>query len=434
MKICSIENFEMLLSKGRRGYLFATNPNSNSYKLVIGTAGKRSVVPIKPKRNVSLFCNDKSVFKYSNLKQELLRRGVDWLFLGDRSSDDLERWSKRSGVELLVTPWPLQRKLEDKVFFHNLLLSKKLPVPPGDVISGAKDLKGFHQYPAVLQVPFSHASEGTYFVDSHSDTKRIIDHHKLRYPLLLRKKLSGRPLGITILVGNKRTIFSGVRLQCVVKQDNRSSVYYGIQWVPYRELSNGLRKNIESKCLRLSSVLRSQGFRGVANVDFIASENDISFIECNPRLSGSTYQASLKGEVLHGKDLCAEMINIFTEGDLSADIPRLPLTNFAGCTINLDYLFFVAPGKFSRKKHKSPSGVYNLTRSKLTFTSSDAMRARKTSSILLLSPYNVGEKISYEIGVGMAIANKPYFKYTQGSVRINELGRKVLPLLEELLR
>ena len=82
-----------------------------------------------------------------------------------------------------------------------------------------------------------------------------------------------------------------MRLQCYRAQEGRKNLLFaGLQWLPTRSLSPGLRARIEAVMLQLGVALHGRRFVGTANVDFMVEGEDVLLLECNPRLSAATPQ------------------------------------------------------------------------------------------------------------------------------------------------
>lgn len=427
MKIASAESLELLLSKNSDNYYYISSLGSAGFDLIKENIPNDKIIKIKISKPVPIFANDEVLIGTSDITEKLEENKIRHFWLAGHSSKYIEKWGKNKKIHLLGSTWDTQKKFENKIFFEKLLQKYNLPSPASVIIKNIKNLSLIKKIPGVLQVPFSYGSQGTFFIKKPSDIKNIITEKKLKFPLLYREYIKGIPLGVTILIGKNKMIFSALRMQAFFPDKKEPYNYMGIQWVKNFHAD---RSYLNKELKRLGETFQKIGFTGVANVDFILSDGKIFIIECNPRLSGASAQLAYKRELFHGMDFIKEFIKIMTGKNLSKNKPHLPKSNYEGCTIDLDYL--VPDLNKKNVKKICPGGIYIPQKGRLFFLSHNIKNFKKASSVLLYHILGPGINIKKD-GLGIAMSHRPVFFYSNGKCEITENGHKILKYIKSLI-
>ncbi len=338
MKIVGIESLELLFSKLKNSCYFATSESSPAYDFFKTNISPNHLLTLKQSENFALHLNDDKAIEKSDLNQRVMGEGIDSFWISHRTSRKLVDWEQNSRIKLLANQLKHQTRFENKIVFDDLLRQNKLPVPQGKVLSGTSDLQNLESFPAVLQIPESDGSTGTFFVSDRREIEQLLKLKKLSFPCLFRQYIDGIPLGITALIGKENLIFSSLRLQLFFLNNKGGNDYYGIQWLPSTLFSKAFYEKLSSSLKKICTIFRDQGFSGVANFDLIAKDNEFYFIECNPRLSLSSAQLTNQKELFHGLDFTEEFAQVINEGDSSSNKPTIPQTDYQGATIDLDFV------------------------------------------------------------------------------------------------
>ena len=425
------ENLESLLSRGRGQLLHAVAHQAPAYPLFQASLPAARLLPFDMTRRVRPFLNDDQVLVHSDLAARLSGAGVRGFIPSYRASPRLERWAADAGPALLSPPHALQRRLEDKVEFHALMARLSLPTPSGLVLHAPDQLGLLPAGPLVCQVPFSEGMDGTFLVRSASHLGRRLRAGELRLPLLCRELVKGLVLGITVVVGQDQVLLSAVRHQCRgLRQRDRGLA--GIQWVARSRLPPEGRRAIGRAMAALGRGLATEGFRGVANIDFILAGEQVRIIECNPRFSAATPQLAAWPELLHGLDLMSEHLSALQGEPLSRHRPTLPATDFEGATVDFsDWTLAVMRASGRRTVATLPElGVHAFAGQRLRQVSLDVAELRGPERLLFHYSTPAGPPPSRRSDFGTLITAFPMFSFRRPRAVLTRPGASLMGQLE----
>lgn len=435
MKIIGCESLELLFSKYKNKYYQMCFEKSPIYGFIMANIPKRNLVTLNFDNSKislkSLYFDENKILKETDLTKQMKRGKIDGLLPWTHSSIYKEKWAKENEFHLIVSPWKTQKKLENKIFFDNMLTKNELPKPQSWIIKSAKDINLVKKFPAVLQSPNSNGSFGTFFLKNKLGIEKIINMKNLKFPLLCREFINGQPFGVTLLISKEKMIFSAIRLQMFFLNKDGTNRYYGTQWIKKSEFSKEVMSEIESSLVKIGKLLQSQGFHGIANFDFMVRNNKIFFIECNPRLAGPTPQVSHTKELLHNLDFAEEFINAITGQPLSANKSFIPDTKYKGCTIDLDFLKTEWMNLSTKNAQKA--GLYKVKNNNLEYISENARDYNKEDSILICHNLLPNTRITKNSSLGFAFMHKPAAKIHKNSYSFTDDGKKILNTLKWIL-
>jgi len=278
----------------------------------------------------------------SNLAAVLRRHAVTHLLFTTAWSPDVAAWSAHSGVALLAPAADHQRDLEDKLRFHRFLADHDLPRPHGGParLSDARDW----QRQWVVQRARSMGGAGTWFIDRTATRDALVRAGwlELSDTYLVRRKIDGVPLGITIVVTPERVALSALRRQCYYAPGLASASgplmeFAGVQWLPTSTLSAATITRLDDTFERLGRALHSYGFVGHAHIDFMLDRAGWPFIlEANPRMSAASPHLFLHPEL--STDAPADVLLdawLAPREKARPTFSPIPHTTFAGATLDL---------------------------------------------------------------------------------------------------
>lgn len=148
----------------------------------------------------------------------------------------------------------------------------------------------------VVQGMTGAGGNSTYFVSSSKDLERISDK-KQRYSISCYMKHI--PLNTTLIVGKKNTIQFPLSAQLISKNSGNFKYVGGDFVYPSMALSTNTFSEIYNYNSSIVNKLSKFGYRGILGVDYILTENnDVYFMEINPRLQSSTF---LINQYLHNE-------------------------------------------------------------------------------------------------------------------------------------
>jgi len=358
--IAAIEGLEMLFSQIENVKLtHLTCDRSSSGTFVRSSLPHISVQEIDTNKPIDFLTNDEDAIAQTPIADTMRTCGAEALMLAEDSSQEMEDWAKNERVSLLSTPWNIQQNLENKLFFQALLEEYGIPTPKTTVLHNSDDVGLVEEFPVIIQDPAVPAKQKLVITNNKEDLDTLLTSASCPLPLLCRAFVTGQPLGVSILIGKNDCIFSALRLQCFSEQHNALQEFLGIQFIKTNSIPSNILKLIEDALSNLASALRSRGFLGVANIDFMLTENGPLFLECNPRLSAATPCLSMQPSLLHGFDFLTEYIRALNGDRLSKDIKKIPNTDWEGCLIQFDY--FIEHLKENTNTITTPkTGFYNL--------------------------------------------------------------------------
>ncbi|MCB0353551.1 MAG: ATP-grasp domain-containing protein [Bdellovibrionales bacterium] len=420
-RIAAFENLESLLSEDRDSVLHFVSSRSPFATLIRANVSEENIRSLDLSEREPLFFNDRDILLSNPEILRSMKKEADAVLLGNRSSRELEKIIAELDLSLVSVKADVREQFEDKCFFHDFLLRKGLPCPRGSIIAELSQLSQEEFYPGVLQVSQSQSGVGTYFVGSPDESERLVTENELEFPLLLRKFVHGAPYGVTVLCGHGQVLVSAVRRQCSLRIANRE-IFCGVQWIPKSDLSLSEASLLERAVIQLGGALRDEGFLGVANVDFMLTEEGPLFLECNPRLSGATWQLAQEPALFHGLSFLKEYSSVFLSSGPSCSRLHLPESSFRGSTFDFDFMLLGQPDSVFPRRGLRTAGVYQFGSTEVQFLGEDLELLEVPRSFLLLPGALPGESLSLECGLGIALSDFPLYKILPERALLNKYG------------
>ncbi len=427
MNIVSTQSYEILFSNNRDKYYFIILKNNPGRDFFLANISKDKIIDIEAKES-SL--SETELIKRSGFLKKLKEKKIEAYYLNSLSSSPLDKWAKKNKIKLLSPTWALQKKLEDKIFFDKLLKKNKVSSPFSVIPKKEKDIESITKFPGVVQVPYSHGSQGTFLVKDKKEIFELLKNKKMKFPFLYREFIKGLPVGVTLLLSKKEMIFSSIRGQAIMLDSKNTNKYLGIQWMKTSEFKKEGIKNLNKTLISMGKVLQKLKLYGTASIDLIIRDNDVFVIECNPRLSLSSIQMSQRKELIHGYDFNEEFIKGLFGHKLSANKPFVPNTTYEGCTLDLDFFENKLSGKKTKRVHKI--GMYKIKNGTLQYLS-DKMKDFKNKDIIFVDhKLEKNVVLSPKDDYGMVISHHPVVKIEHGTFSIKDKN-KILAGIEKLL-
>jgi hypothetical protein len=427
MQIGAVESLELLFSSCASKCFFATTPKSPAFGLFQENIPPENIISLNLPEDCTIYNNDEAVILQSELGLHLQKRHITCLWLNSSSSERIESWALKNNISLLSTPWAIQRQWEDKLFFDNFLETNRLPKPQSWILQSEKDIDKPSGKNLIIQRPWSWGSQGTFFAKDRATLQKILIREQKYAPLLCREYIHGIPLGVTLLIGAKKVIFSALRLQAFFLKEDGTNTYLGIQWLKTNTFSEEFINTLNSVLQKLSNLLQSCGFRGVANLDFLVRENQIFIIECNPRLSGATAQLTLEKSLFHGYDFAQEFIAVLTNQELSANATKVPDSPYEGATLDLDG---VLPGKIKMLTRSKP-GVFQFRKGQITYVSSQLKTfISHPSNVFLYHSLSNKQLVNQQENLGILMTHFPLFEVRDTDYNLSRQGKDVLRIFQ----
>lgn len=139
----------------------------------------------------------------------------------------------------------------------------------------------------VVQAPEGAGGFGSLLVDEHTTSEALVS---LDTPYVVVSEYRGgmAPLNIHLVVFPDRTVVLPPSVQVIVPDAEGRLLYTGYDFLAAQQLTSAQRDRLNTAGITIGEVLRKSGYRGVAGIDFLADEEQLLFVEINPRFQAST--------------------------------------------------------------------------------------------------------------------------------------------------
>jgi len=299
----------------------------------------------------------------TNLSPQLIKNKIEYLFIPYRSSKKIEAWSAKSGIKLIVTPWQLQDKFENKKYFAEFLRDFKIASPRR--IFSLAEIKNKKSY-VMQEARVSNYFRTKFFSQGYNLVGYLKAKNVELKKFVIREYLPGMAVGVSVFVDRQGNyFFSALRQQCFVYKNDFPKQFIGVQWLAANNFSQNLLKKIGNQLTKVSQALIVRGFYGLANIDLIIYNNRPFILECNPRLSISMPQVFSRSNLSAHKDSWQFFLSSFIENKkIKIKKNNIPAGNFIGSVLDIEN---------SKKiiiKRPLPQGVYRVIGKRIIFVSS----------------------------------------------------------------
>lgn len=363
------------------------------------------------------------IVKNSNLFKKIRLNKITHLLIHHAVDSDLEKWANQNNLNLIAPNFQLAQKLENKIWFNNFMAKNNLPTPMSEIWRPDAG-KWLIKSKVVVQEPHSRGGEGTYFINSLAEVKKLLRLKKIKSnkKYLVRQFIKGSSYGITIFINHNTIALSALRVQCYDGKNKwGQKEFRGVQWLGSRILSSQLRQKIDQVFYLLGKNLRQLGYVGYANIDFLISNSKIYILECNPRFAASTAQLLLFPENISGINTAKLYLDslLFATKSKNFKFFGFPKSNFNGST-----LYISTEAEKTSIKNYYPAGGYRLIGNKIRFVGPDLTRLnRQARSFIFYSDTQPGEVLKSATVVGLVIANFPLYD-SRG--KLNKYGKMMI--------
>lgn len=424
--VASLASLDLLLSHAREQYCCIAATGSPFASFARANLPQEQVIEIEAEEELE----DTLLVASPDLGQTLKEKGVHAFLPFCHVSKTLASWTQKHGLALIAPDPEIQQSLENKIYFDAFLRSHSLPVPDGRVLVSEEDIDHTLPFPGVLQVPASWGGLGTFFIASADQLRETIAKQMLSYPLLFRSFVPGIPVGMTMLIGEHRTVFSALRSQLFAPSKEPPALFLGVQWLANASIPARALSAAERAARMLSAELRALGFRGMANIDLILTKDQAFIIECNPRPSLCTCQLTQERELFHGLDFSKECLACFFEGDPSRDHMHIPESDFTGCVLDLDHIARTFAGR--RIARLWEVGLYAQDTHGLHFATHDLSGASR-DHVLVFHIMHPGTVLGPDTYMGIAMSSRPLADVTPQATNVTAEGKTLLRHLSGLI-
>lgn len=183
----------------------------------------------------------------------------------------------------------LNNKINTRLWFSNYMPTINFTLFSGKECIFEKLCDNFHGYESfVIQEVDSSGGWGTYILDSENYVeleKRFKNNYLYLASIYTAPSFS---LNVHILVTNETTIVFPASIQLIERYNDRL-IYSGADFKGYSYIQNKYNRKIYAYSKIIGEKLNNIGYRGICGIDFIVYENEVHFVEINPRFQASTF-------------------------------------------------------------------------------------------------------------------------------------------------
>lgn len=96
------------------------------------------------------------------------------------------------------------------------------------------------------------------------------------------------PINITLVIGNNSILFFPISFQ-IIEKSNNIIKYIGGDFYSSKFLDKQVHDKIKFYSNKIALKMQKIGYRGIAGIDFIITNNEVYFLEINPRYQASSF-------------------------------------------------------------------------------------------------------------------------------------------------
>lgn len=225
--------------------------------------------------------------------------------------------------------------LNDKIYTR-YWIGRYIPVLPSILIDSCnlsfeeleKELCFSEQY--VAQKSKSSGGLGTYILTRENNMLNKLKNEFHELFIVSPYVYNSFAININAIIGQKNIITFPPSLQISVQNAERI-LYHGADYVALKNLRSETLNKIESYTNIILERVKSLGYLGIIGIDFLVTEDEVYFLEINPRYQASSFLINI---ALQGKQ-CLSL----TEMNLIAFKENASLT-FDAKQLNVNYSFY----------------------------------------------------------------------------------------------
>lgn len=183
--------------------------------------------------------------------------------------------------------------LSNKVSLKKWLVQKEIPTISYETFLGKEILFSTlsqhfrHVGSFVIQQIQGGGGIGTYYSDQNTFSSVLKKLHPMQNYIVM-PYINNISVNTHIFIADKHTVISPGSIQIIEIRDHQLW-YCGCDFISYRTLSDEVKEKVKQLSLYIADCLRKEGYRGIAGIDFIISNNnEVYCSEINPRFQASS--------------------------------------------------------------------------------------------------------------------------------------------------
>ena len=188
----------------------------------------------------------------------------------------------------------------------------------------------------VVQGETGAGGDSTFLVSCETDLDKININSDAEY--CISKYVKHLPLNVTLIISDDKTLSFPLCAQLILLTDNMFK-YVGGDFFCSQNLSKEVYKKIDCYNTLIAEKVRAKGYRGIIGIDYILCENnDVIFMEINPRFQSSSFIISLELQKEHGINIAELHYQAMTNRKMK-DVSLNKIDNsFVNCSNAQEYL------------------------------------------------------------------------------------------------
>lgn len=148
--------------------------------------------------------------------------------------------------------------------------------------------KRFNTQKIVIQKSHGGGGYGTYLIKSESADELIGKLKKEMTTFLISPYMENSiSVNIHIIVSDKQTVLCPASVQ-LVETHNNQIMYRGADFISFRDLPSRIKDGVQTMASKIADILRKMNYRGVAGIDMLVCNDEVYFLEVNPRFQASS--------------------------------------------------------------------------------------------------------------------------------------------------
>lgn len=189
-------------------------------------------------------------------------------------------------------PYSIINWMNNKIYTR-LWLNSIVHIPPYEILSLSdcrlSDLqKSYYPYKEfILQKDISSGGDGTFILNEQNQSHLLEIFPNIPYMVspYIKESMS---CSCHMVIGANTIILFQPSVQ-TISNDDRKMIYYGTNYnLAQSALANRLEE-IYSYNYKIAQKIQKIGYRGICGTDFLITDDDLLFLEINPRFQGSSF-------------------------------------------------------------------------------------------------------------------------------------------------
>ena len=202
---------------------------------------------------------------------------------GGQTAINLAQGLEDAGISIVGITHDIIDQLEDRDRFYQLLEKTNIPHIPGEIADNAEELVEKAKaigYPVLIRPSYVIGGKGMLVINDEDELVLFLkDITKDTYPLLIDAYVPGLEIEVDLLSDGDEIL-----IPTIVEHIEKAGVHSGDSHaiMPAVSLTEDNKKTVETYATK---IVRELDFKGIMNIQFVISNNQIYVLEVNPRAS-----------------------------------------------------------------------------------------------------------------------------------------------------